>query len=285
MEGQPLWMNYTVTTSFDTSTFFSKVPAWNISGASPQQQASSPLPQGKGFVLGDGSPFAYTLVDAGDMVLDVPESEASEGHIAPDLLALARGTVGEGRLGMEVRDTAAAVVHLGGNLGTVVAHLKGHLGTVVEQLEGHLNTAVGHPDTVVEHLKDHLDTVVGHLTDHLGTGVGDPAVVHTAERGEACMAVADTAAAAAAAAAEIVAAAGSVAAAGNPWEEEGRIPGTPPAAVDRPLGEGEDHLGEAYLAQAGRAGEGGGQDRERGQGEGRHEEGIGTVEQQMHHHC
>ncbi|CAI5487935.1 unnamed protein product [Closterium sp. Naga37s-1] len=56
----------------------------------------------------------------------------------------ARGNVGEGGLGIEFRGTAAAVVHLRENLGTVADHLMHQLGTVTEHLEGHLNTVVGH---------------------------------------------------------------------------------------------------------------------------------------------
>ncbi|CAI7797873.1 unnamed protein product [Closterium sp. NIES-53] len=57
-------------------------------------------------------------------------------------------------------------------------------------------------------------------------------------------------------------AADSVAAAGSPWEKE-RRKGSHllPAATDRPLGEGEGHLGEVYVVHAGGAGEGQKQDR------------------------
>ncbi|CAI7847358.1 unnamed protein product [Closterium sp. NIES-53] len=65
LEGQPLWMTY--------SPLYGGT--WNISGSSLQQQASSTLPVFQGSVQTHGTPFAYTLEDAGDVVQDFPESE------------------------------------------------------------------------------------------------------------------------------------------------------------------------------------------------------------------
>ncbi|CAI5467839.1 unnamed protein product [Closterium sp. Yama58-4] len=65
MEGQPLWMAYYPMYGGE----------WNISGSPPQQQASAPLPRVNGNVQIDGSPFAYTVEDAGDVVQDFPDSQ------------------------------------------------------------------------------------------------------------------------------------------------------------------------------------------------------------------
>ncbi|CAI5969910.1 unnamed protein product [Closterium sp. NIES-64] len=75
LEGQPLWMNHTLHKYYMTSQ-------WNISGASPQQQASSPLTKFMGHVMLDGSPLAYTLVDGEDMLLDVPETGGTAASLS-----------------------------------------------------------------------------------------------------------------------------------------------------------------------------------------------------------
>ncbi|GJP63695.1 hypothetical protein CLOP_g20754 [Closterium sp. NIES-67] len=67
MEGQPLWMSFS---PYRGGT-------WNVSGMSPQQQATTPLPRSSiGYVQADGSPFAYTEVDVGDLALDIPNEVA-----------------------------------------------------------------------------------------------------------------------------------------------------------------------------------------------------------------
>ncbi|CAI5484019.1 unnamed protein product, partial [Closterium sp. Yama58-4] len=65
MEGQTLWMAFSPYGA----------GAWNISGSSPQQHASSSLPKINGYVQTDGTPFAYTVEDSGDMVYDFPDSQ------------------------------------------------------------------------------------------------------------------------------------------------------------------------------------------------------------------
>ncbi|CAI5957963.1 unnamed protein product [Closterium sp. NIES-65] len=89
MQGQPLWMSYISTTSsssplgmYYSSGSTSASGTWNISGTSPQQHAASPPPPPNPLIPGDyrmidGSPLAFTEEDAGDLLVDIPESEVA----------------------------------------------------------------------------------------------------------------------------------------------------------------------------------------------------------------
>ncbi|CAI5963240.1 unnamed protein product [Closterium sp. NIES-64] len=68
LEGQPLWMTYISPMNGGM---------WNISGMSPQQHATSPLPRvgSQRYVEPDGSPFAYTVGSTERIVYNSPESE------------------------------------------------------------------------------------------------------------------------------------------------------------------------------------------------------------------
>ncbi|CAI5967548.1 unnamed protein product [Closterium sp. NIES-65] len=83
MQGQPLWMSYISTTPVGTSYYYSNSGIWNISGMSPQQQAASPPPPRDplrpGYHMIDGSPLAFTVTDedAGNLLVDIPESEVA----------------------------------------------------------------------------------------------------------------------------------------------------------------------------------------------------------------
>ncbi|CAI5967540.1 unnamed protein product [Closterium sp. NIES-64] len=119
MQGQPLWMSYTVIPGYDSSTVhIPDQPRWNISGASPQQQPSSPLPKYMNDAMADGSPFEYTLVHAGNMALDVPESEVVVYQFSSVLLPYNMDA-----LGANAGGTAASLFHLLASVGLALSAL------------------------------------------------------------------------------------------------------------------------------------------------------------------
>ncbi|CAI7776749.1 unnamed protein product [Closterium sp. NIES-53] len=119
MQGQPLWMSYTVIEGVDSSYFHSPDKyCWNISGASPQQQPSSPLPKYMNNVMADGSPFEYTLLGAENMALDVPESEVVVYKFASVLLPYNMDA-----LGANAGGTAASIFHLLASVGLALSAL------------------------------------------------------------------------------------------------------------------------------------------------------------------
>ncbi|GJP73627.1 hypothetical protein CLOP_g4322 [Closterium sp. NIES-67] len=68
LEGQPLWLSYGPQYG----------GTWNVTGISPQQQASTLQPKSSsGYPIFQGTPFAYSSLDAGDLVLDIPSGEVA----------------------------------------------------------------------------------------------------------------------------------------------------------------------------------------------------------------
>ncbi|CAI5477029.1 unnamed protein product [Closterium sp. Yama58-4] len=107
-QGESLWMTY-VPTPYGG--------AMNISGMSPEQRAGSPLPNVNGSVHLDGSPFAYTMLDFGDVIVDNVDSKVVVYRSDAVLLPLKMDP-----LGAYVGATAS-IFHLFASFGIALAAL------------------------------------------------------------------------------------------------------------------------------------------------------------------